>query len=365
MIFEDFISYKTFYYFLKDDSCLDLGLFEDATQEYKSFIDNGYKTEDFYKIYEPIKTGTKDIVLLKTKYGTFVFHLYSNHEYSKEFLEKNSKIKPCALFGTHRVSETHQIGVAEKGEIKRYLYYGEDEHILEGEKQTTYEKKNKLKFKLDEEGFFTDSIDEEIVYDYASDFLGLDRSEDVEILDFKYYKYKPFAEESVFNTNIDEYVIYRIHENLERQNLNEITFYFTKYYDDAMLDCSCILKEGEDVYCIFSKNIKNIKSKSEFKKLFFSCLKVLETADFRKYKKPSLSYYFHTRMMEEFPYNICMGLIENEDRGNLTLSLTNVNKAQISQDEMTQNMIIIKDFKPKYYKYVHKFILKQMKKSAI
>ena len=365
MILEEFVSYKTFYYFLKDDSNLDLRFFEDQTDKFEKFVKNGYQTKDFFEIYNPIKTGTKDIYILKTKYGSFVFHTYSNHEYSKEFLEHNSKNKPCALFGTHRTSDTHQIGTAENGEVKRYLYYGEDEHILEGEKQTAYEKKNKLKFKLDDDGFFTDFIEEDIVYNWASDFIGFDRSEDVEILDFKYYKYAPFAEESVIDTKIDEYVIYKIHENMERQNVSEMTFYFTKYYDDEMLDCSCILKEGEEVYCIFSKNIKNIKNKREFKKLFYSCLKTLETADYRKSKKPSLSYYLHAKMMEEFPYNICMGLIDNEDRGELAVSLTNVNKVQISQDDMSKNMIIIKDFKPKYYKHIHKFIMKKLKESAI
>ena len=68
MFFTDFLSYKTFYYFLYDDSCLDLSLFKDVTKYEHNFTKkNGYTAQNFASLYQDIKIQTKYIAVFKTK----------------------------------------------------------------------------------------------------------------------------------------------------------------------------------------------------------------------------------------------------------------------------------------------------------
>lgn len=360
MNLEEYISYKTFFYFFKDDPILDLDLYVDKTSDFQNFIDNGYKDEDFAEVYSKAEYDSYDIVYLKTNRGVFLFHGGSKHEYVMDFLEKATQNTAGAFFATHRVSDTHQIGIAENGELKRYLYYGEDGHILEGDEQTPYEKKKKIKFKLDEDEFFVNDIDEETVYNYASDFMKFDRTEDLKILDFKYYSYEPFSTLPEYDSNIDDNIIYQIHDNLEKQGLEDISFYFTKYEEDDMIDCSCIVKENETIYYVFSKIIKNIKKKKDFKDLLFSCLKALATCNFREYTKSPLQYYLHAQLLQKVKYDMCTLIVDNEDKGSLAVSLTMKKSEKLYNEQIVSNMKNIENFKLKNYKIIYKYLLKNM-----
>lgn len=356
MILSEFISYKCAYYFLKDDSLENyLEFYKDISDEYKEFKDNGYKEKEFYDIYSKVRSGTSDIVLLKTKYGSIVFHDFTNHAHVKKFLINNSKKAPCAFFATHRVSETHYIGLASEGKLSRYVYYGEDEHILEGN-PSEYEIKNNLNWELDEDGFFIESIDESNVYDCASDFIGFDRDEDIEILDFKYYKFDPYREHSKYESKIENNIINLIHENLNRQGFEDGFFYITTYRDDPMYQISFVGKENDEFYYVFCKHLNTLKNKKIFKESLFECLNAMASEDYKNCTKVTFEHYLYEDVKKKFNHNMYIGLIDNEYRNELTFSLVVKDTVKLSEEEVIKRQITIKDFKPKNYKTIYKYI---------
>lgn len=360
MVLDEFISYKTCYYFLKDDGCLDLTFYKDKTKEYQAFIDGGFSINDFYDIYDKVGYSEKSMVILKTRYGTIVFNRCDDHEFVKKFLKENSKNKPCALFLTYRVSETHSVAISENQEIKRYIYYGEDEHILEGDK-TLFEKKNNIDLKLDENGFFEESIDEEFVYNYSVDFMGFNKDEDIEILDFKFYEQEIFARDAEINDSVSNDIIYKIHASLEKQGLMDASINFVRFEDDKRCYIVCAPKIDGETYYLFNRQISNIKNKKEFIKTFNMVLNALANFNYKKFNKVTLEGYFFYRMIEEFNYDMCSAMIDNEDKGAFCFALTVKNKTDLKSDEINKNMVNITRFYPSDVKYLHKYILKHLK----
>ena len=359
MILEEFISYKTGYYFLKDDSCLDFTLYKDCTDEFKQFIDGGFSVKDFYNVYDNVGYDKDNIAVLKTKFGSIVFNRQDDHEENKKFLVANSKNKPCAMFFTHRVSETHAVAVAENGKIKRYVYYGEDEHILEGE-PIDFEKNNNYNLKLDKNGLFEDFIDEDFVYNYSVDFMGFDKGEDVEIIDFKFYRKEIFAKEPEYNEAITDNIIREINENLSVHGLTDVYVSFTKFENDKRCYIVCSPNINGEYYYVFTKPVENIKNKKEFKKVFYSALNLLAQSDYKTFKKLTLDGYFYYRMLKEFNYDICLLMIDNDYVGDVNFGLTHKDGEKLDAQTITNKMVDIKNFKQKNFKTVYKYIVKNL-----
>ena len=364
MILEEYISYKTFYYFIKGDLNLDPYFYNDITQNFKSFADNGYKTEEFNEIYEKVSGDKNLFAALKTKYGNIVFFGYEDNENICDFLKRNTKQTSGAMFLTHRGSDSHQVVLAENSEIVRNICYMEEEHILEG-KKTKFEKDQEVNLKLDEDGFFEKEIDEEFIYNFSIDYMGFNKDEDLEILDFKVFEFELFRPPDELDDNVFDDIIERIHNNLKRQNLTKLTINFIKFENDDMLNIFCDHVKNENCYYLFSKTVKNIKNKKEFKTNFLACLNFISKCDFEKYKKPTFESYVSHKLIDKLNYDICSIPLELDDGNDLFIALLAKDKIGLQQNEIIKTMVKIKNFRPKHWKYVHKYLMKNLNPKSI
>lgn len=364
MILSDFISHKTCYYFLKDSSNLDLTCYKDETSNYQTFIDGGYKAEDFWNIYREVGYSSNNIALIKTNFGTIVFNRCNEHEYVKKFLIRNSKNKPCALFLTNRISETHLVAIAENGELKRYIYFAEDGHVLEG-KQTLFEKKNNINLKLDERGCFEKVLNEGLVYDYSLDFMGFNKNDDIEILDFKFYKLEEFVKDVECSDSISNDIIFKINANLENYNLSNISINIVKFEGDKSCYITCSPTIGDKSYYLFNRQVTNIKNKKEFTKLFNMALNVLADCNYKEFTRISLEGYFFYRLFHEFNYDMCSAMIDNDDKGSLCIGLSIKDKKHLSESVIVKKMIDFSRFCPQDVKIIHKYVIKNLKPKKV
>ena len=348
----EFMSYKTFYYFLYDDSCLDLSKYKDVTRFEENFTkENGYTAENFAKLYSDIHSGTKDLALIKTSQGTIIFHEFSDHEYVKEFLKQNSKNKPCGIFGSHRVGDVYQIGIAENGEIKRYIFSDESENILEG-KKTDYEKKAGKKYKLDEDGFFEEFLDEDDVYEYAKDFLPFNVEDaDVEVLDFKFYKYMET------DANVDEKIMQKIHNNLIKNGVESIgfsIFYIPKKKESYMIGVQKM--NGKDCF-VFAEEIFDLNDKAEVETVFNRALKTYATKNYEDCKYPN-GFMLHYSVNElKSKQNVVSFMVESEDPGVMSCGLIKRKSKKIRNSKIAKTMIAIKKYTPEKFYVVYKYIM--------
>ena len=176
----EIMSYKAFYYFLKDNTYLNM----DGYNMHKSEIEyDKYTQEEFYAaFYDDLLGAEDDIVEIRTNKGSLVYHRIDSKEYMKEFIIRNSKIAPCAVFGNYKTSDVYLFGLANKGKLERFFSTENGVASLEGE-PTKLEKKVGLDIKIDAGGILKSDIGEEDIFSLANAFVGFDiKNDDIEIL---------------------------------------------------------------------------------------------------------------------------------------------------------------------------------------
>ena len=361
MDLSEFLSYKTFYYFLKDDSCMDLGSYRDITKAEKYFVKGKYTFENFARIAQLVKNGTEHIVMLKTKFGTIVFHKFNDTNYIKEFLAQNSKKAPCAFFGTHRVSESHIIGIASEGKVNRFIYNTEDKHIVEG-KRTEFEQKNGYTFNFGEFGDvvkkFDDekkdrSINESDVYEMAKDFRGFDvLNNDVEILDYKIYKYEPIS--SKVNNNI----IVDINNKLKSLKVPELKIGYI-YFKKNKHFCMAILNPLNKEQFLYGSKLFEIENKEEMKKDFYRALNFCKNSDMTEYLNEDIKtmcFLFEAKLR----YSEIDLMIDTEFPEDIYMSKVIENSRKVNGKKVTKTMLDIRKYRENDFDKVYEYIIKNI-----
>lgn len=269
----EFFSYKTFYYFLKDISCLDLRNYKLCEDEFNK--GRTYKPEDIEGLFEDGRLGTDDLILIKTKYGYFCYHKVDDIEYVKEFLKTNSKVARCGVFGSYRTSDVYLMGVARSGEIDRLLYNEDgNDPVIEGE-PTQFEKDNNLFVSEDDFSSQVKFFNEENVFSYAKWLAGFDiENEDVEILEVLYYVRVPFSSE------IEGNMVQNIYAAFGQHRIKDIPIMigYNREENQVVIACENVKKSGKRnvIYCDVVYGVDN---KQEFLASLKRCFNAIFTLD--------------------------------------------------------------------------------------
>ena len=273
-IFE-LISYKTCYYYLKDTSNLDLTNYEFKEDMLPELLDD-YDPEDVGQLCdafdENMYGGNEDIIEIKTKYGSIIFHKGDDHEYVKNFLKQNSENSIAAFFASFRVSDDYIFAYAENGKIKRYMCNSEEGCLLEGDK-TQAEIECDLNYTLEDEySFIEPYVDEDDIVNLASKIIPFDTQGDVEILAINYYKKIIELDDKTIPTKIDSDIIHNIHNNLIKNNERVAGISITKAKNnDYVYILSFFMNSDKILY----SDIVDLKDKQKFINTVSRCLNVL------------------------------------------------------------------------------------------
>lgn len=273
-IFE-LISYKTCYYYLKDTSNLDLTNYEFKEDMLPELLDD-YDPEDVGQLCdafdENMYGGSEDIIEIKTKYGSIIFHKGDDHEYVKNFLKQNSENSIAAFFASFRVSDDYVFAYAENGKIKRYMCNSEEGCLLEGDK-TQAEIECDLNYTLEDEySFIEPYVDEDDIVNLASKIIPFDTQGDVEILAINYYKKIIELDDKTIPTKIDSDIIHNIHNNLIKNNERVAGISINKAKNnDYVYILSFFMNSDKILY----SDIVDLKDKQKFIDTVSRCLNVL------------------------------------------------------------------------------------------
>lgn len=285
----EIMSFKTFYYFLKDTSNLDLSNYEKYEFE-KEEIEDLESRESLCDAFWDDMHGTDSLIEIKTNHGSVIFHEVDDHEYVKEFLAKNSKLAPCAFFGSYRTSNVYMFGYAENGKLKRFMYTDDGETEVVGE-QTEIEKKCNLNFeKADDSPHLKEFIDDNQMFEMAQTFVPFDiENDDVEILSITQYdpikvqdtkqngEEKPQAPQ-IEKIDVERGFTHKIEFGLRNimhlQNINTFRIFISKNKNDNNLYIASFLWWKDDLFEIYS-DIVDIKNRHEFNRSIARCMNVL------------------------------------------------------------------------------------------
>lgn len=324
MLIYEYFSYKTFYYFLKDTSNLDLTNFKRVKDEFDLKKFKKFTTAHLDECFDIGRIGTNDLIILKTNIGSFIYHYIDDHEYVKEFLKRNSLNAPCGVFGSYRTSDVYLLGIADKGEIIRYAYSYEGEDYVEGE-PTIYEKDGNLDLTLDNDGYLNNYLDEEDIFNYAKWFIGFDiENKEVKILDIQHYVPCPL------NGNLPQKIAEVLTVSMIKQNLEElgIMFSYNKKTKELFISAQNIVNQ-EQTNTIYCDRIYSLKDKKEFIISLKRCLQTLITFDLNSENKtlyPIQSYY---RCVNNKNCNISLCVIDIEKKFLVGVSLIQKNGKRV------------------------------------
>lgn len=254
----NYFSYKSYWYILKDLSNLDLtGLYlvsdSDSGEEE---IDEDY----FWALWEDGHIGLGDLTIVETNVGNFVYNKIED-DFAKEFIRQNSKVAPCGFFGSYRTVDNYKIGIAEKGEITRFLSFEEADAIIEGEPtEFEYLEEDKVGEDFSSQIHF---FNEDRVCRYAKWFVGYDYEEqDVEVIRIRSYSTREPAES--VDQDIEEKKIEPAEKTVENkydcrlpQNAKAKIISHLEKYKVPDLALLVAKKRGENAITIACKNVNN------------------------------------------------------------------------------------------------------------
>ena len=352
--------YKTFFYFLNDTSCLDLSNFEklesDDIEEYKQM-----NSEDFCSCFDDSRIGTKDIVEIKTNKGTIIYHEIEDLEYVKEFLKTNSQVKPCGVFGSHRVGDVYMAGYAENGEIQRFMFTDQDQMVLEGENKTIEEKCG-LVFELDQDGLFTEIFNEDDILKYAKEFIPFDfENEEVEILEVNIYvrKEQPTPEVEPLSSILQNDIIKQINLNLDVQQLSEIGMIISKRKKDDKLYIFSMYTEGENHYKLFGDVIENYKNKKEVIDSISKCFNLWANCNYRK-NQPYTKLFDACVGVYAFgkKTNALTFFVDNDKPGMVSAMQVKANGKKLPEKKLIKSVYLKYNFEPKDLDAIYNHIVK-------
>lgn len=286
----EIMSYKTFYYFVKDPSALLLPGYkvEQDDEDFKSM-----NQQDFYDMFEDCRRGDiEGYTEIRTNYGSVVYHSFPDVDEIKEFLVRNSMRKPCAVFGSHRTVDVYLFGFADKSKVNRLFFQEEVDPILEGER-TEYE--DRIGLDLDsvpEDDLFV-AMDEEKVFQLANQFVGFDiENDDVEILGVYYYTKlteEDYIAKKEDKTTLVDNVLPRVINNLTKYGLEAVTLSIMKEAkSDRLYLLSFTNKDDDsDKFGVQYANITDITDEEDFKNCIKKCINGWAEANLKfDYDKP-------------------------------------------------------------------------------
>lgn len=320
MLIYEYFSYKTFYYFLKDTSNLDLTNYKRVKDEFDLKKFKKFTKTHLDDCFDMGRIGTNDLIILKTNRGAFIYHYIDDHEYVKTFLKQNSLKAPCGVFGSYRTSDVYMLGIADKGEIIRYAYSYDGGDVVEGG-PTQYEKDGNLNLSLNEDGYLNNYLNEEDIFNYAKWFMGFDiEHEEVKILDIEFYK--PCNLNGILPQKTAEVLTV----SMIKQNVEElgIMFSYDKKSKELIISCQNVIDEN-NTNTIYCDRIYSLKDKKEFILSLKRCLQACITLDMRSENKtlyPIHSYYYKVNNPD---CNIALCVIDIEKKFLVGVSLLQKN----------------------------------------
>ncbi|MBQ8424738.1 MAG: hypothetical protein IJX17_01800 [Clostridia bacterium] len=287
MLLYEYFSYKTLFYFIKGNLEIDYTKFKECEFEDEDGIPTKkYTKEHLESCFDNLFYGDKAITVIKTKYGSFIYHKADDHEYIKSFLKQNSIKKPCGIFGSYRTTNVFTFGIAENGEIQRYFYTDDEDAIDEGA-PTEFEKDRPFTYLLDSTEKNCKSINEDYIFDYAKWFTGFDiENEDVEILDMK--TYYPCEFSGILSKNIEK----EITHNLMKAGTDTIGIFvsYNKAEKQVVIAAENII-DKETRYPIYCDTVSFINNKKEIDLSLRRCLQAISTLDLKTENKTMTSIY--------------------------------------------------------------------------
>ena len=352
--------YKTFFYFLNDTSCLDLTDFEkqesDDISEYQKM-----SSEEFCSIFDDSRIGTKDIIEIKTNKGTIIHHIIDDIDYVKEFIKINSKVKPCGVFGSHRVGDVYMAGYAENGKIQRFMYTDQDQMVLEGENKSIEEKCG-LKFELDENGLFTEIFNEDDILNYAKEFIPFDfENEEVELLEVNFYLNKKYFKPAIkpLSPTLESDIINQINLNLDVQQLSEIGMLISKRKKDDKLYIFSMYTEKEEHYKLYSDIVENYKNKSAVIDSISKCFNLWSNCNYRK-NQPYINLFDACIGVYAFgkKTNALTLMIDSSKKGMVSTMQVKAKGKKLPDKKIYKTVCLKYNFTPKDLELVYNHILK-------
>lgn len=314
MNISEFFSYKTFYYFLKDISFLDLSCHKLIREKEEG---EPFTTKDLEGAFEDGRLGTKDIILIKTKYGYFCYHDIDDMEYVKKFIATNSRVAPCGVFGSYRTSGVYLMGIAKDGVVQRFLY-GEDgnEPLIEGER-TQFEIENNLSVDMEDFESQLKFFNEENVFSYAKWFAGFDiENEDVEVLDILYYHY------TAFSNVVQGDMVKRVYESFKQNNVLDMAVMigYDKSTKEVVIACENPDDDGNrnTIYC---DKLFSLDDKQEFIYSLKRCYNALYSLSYNQSSATFYNMSAYYSMLKNNNCNIACYIIDTERKFMNSLSL--------------------------------------------
>jgi len=359
----DIMSYKTFYYFLKDNSYLLM----DGYNLHKSEIEFDKLTQqEFYDTFRDDLLGTDDdIVEIRTNKGSLVYHRIDNENYMKDFITRNSQKAPCAVFGNYRTSDVYLFGFAKKGKLERFFSCKDGMATLEGE-ITSIEKKLGLDLKVGASGVLKTDIDEEDIINCAKNFVGFDiENEDVKILGVYYYlRSMPEREKRVLpDIKLEDNIMAKIHKNMFIQNIERIPLLLIKKEtSDRLYLISYNENKNEEDFVLFNEIIPDYKDADMFNKAISNCLDTLSKCNFFEGIEVDGTY---NRTLSSFKIgknaNALILLINNKYINTLSFTQSKKKGKQLNRLQMILRFRHIKNFQPKDMDKLYKMCIRRLK----
>ena len=276
----DYFSYKTLFYFLKDNSYFNTPAFKECFVEDSNGLPAKKYTKDILdRLFGERFDNDDEMVVIKTKYGSFVYHKANEPDYAKQMLKAFSKNAPCGVFGSYRTTDVYTFGFANNGKVERYIYTGDDDIISEGSK-TEYETTHPFKLLGEEETMpeEVDYIDEEYVFQIAKWFAGFDiETQEVKILDIKIYK--PCS----FDGNIDASAPLKVAKNFKAAGIDSIGIMVShdKSCKSVVISCENVDDDGNR-HIVYCDEIGGIKDKKEMLLSLKRCIQAIYNLDLTK-----------------------------------------------------------------------------------
>lgn len=308
----EYFSYKTLFYFLKDDSIFKTRAFKENYAEDENGLPTKKYTKDLLdRLFNDRFDNDNEMVVIKTKYGSFVYHKADEPDYAKEMLEKFSKNAPCGVFGSYRTTDVYTFGIANNGRVERYVYTDEEDTVIEG-RETEFEQTHPFKLLGEEETKPEEVpyIDEEYVFEIAKWFAGFDiENEDVKILDIKFYKPCPF------NGNLTADIVSHITNNLNKAGTDciGIMISYDRDYKSVIISCENVA-EDQKRNVIYCDEINFIKNKKEIDLSFRRCLQAIATLDLTQSHHTLTHITHYYTALNDPKSNIAFVLIDTENK---------------------------------------------------
>ena len=311
MIIYEYFSYKTFFYFIKGDFEVDFSKFKESCWEDDEGLPaKKYTSDDLERAFENRFSKDEDIIVIKTNFGTFLYHGNNDHEYVKNFLKLiSSKNKSCAVFGSYRTTDVYTFGLAENGEVKRYFYSDESTSFDEGT-PSQFEKENPFTYLTDPVKKDCKYINESYIFDYAKWFAGFDiETQDVKILDIKFYK--PCELDGTIPENVEQ----RITRNLLTSGTDVVPIFisYNKEYKNVIISASNIINEKTQ-YTIYFDEVSLLDNYKEILLSFKRCIQAVATFNLSENHKTICPPHLNHTTKPDKTVNTAMVMIDTEKK---------------------------------------------------